>query len=39
MAVKRDVREPLFYALIFAVLFWYRYESSEATLSRDTGCW
>lgn len=24
MAVKRDIREPLFYALIFAVLFWYR---------------
>jgi len=24
MAVKRDVREPLFYALIFAVLFWFR---------------
>lgn len=24
MAVKRDIREPLFYALIFAVLFWFR---------------
>ena len=24
MAVKRDIREPLFYALIFAVLFWAR---------------
>ena len=24
MAVKRDIREPLFYAVIFAALFWYR---------------
>jgi methionine sulfoxide reductase heme-binding subunit len=24
MAVKRDIREPLFYGLIFAVLFWFR---------------
>lgn len=24
MAVKRDIREPLFYALIFAALFWFR---------------
>ncbi|HEY5546562.1 MAG TPA: protein-methionine-sulfoxide reductase heme-binding subunit MsrQ [Gemmatimonadaceae bacterium] len=24
MAVKRDIREPLFYALIFAMLFWFR---------------
>jgi sulfoxide reductase heme-binding subunit YedZ len=24
MAVKRDIREPLFYAIIFGALFWYR---------------
>src|SRR5687767_7906456 len=29
MAVKRDIREPLFYALIFAALFWYRLNGRE----------
>jgi sulfoxide reductase heme-binding subunit YedZ len=30
MAVKRDIREPLFYALIFAVLFWYRLRGQDS---------
>ncbi len=31
MAVKRDIREPLFYALIFGVLFWYRLRKPAKT--------
>jgi len=34
MAVKRDIREPLFYALIFAVLFWYRLRKPRESGSR-----
>jgi sulfoxide reductase heme-binding subunit YedZ len=31
MAVKRDIREPLVYALIFAVLFWFRLKNRRVT--------
>jgi sulfoxide reductase heme-binding subunit YedZ len=30
MAVKRDIREPLFYAIIFGALFWYRIRQRRA---------
>jgi sulfoxide reductase heme-binding subunit YedZ len=30
MAVKRDIREPLFYAIIFGALFWYRVRQRRA---------
>jgi sulfoxide reductase heme-binding subunit YedZ len=30
MAVKRDIREPLVYALIFGVLFWFRLKNRKA---------
>jgi sulfoxide reductase heme-binding subunit YedZ len=32
MAVKRDIREPLVYALIFGVLFWVRFRGRRSTL-------
>jgi DMSO/TMAO reductase YedYZ heme-binding membrane subunit len=33
MAVKRDIREPLVYALIFAFLFWLRLKKPAARTS------
>jgi sulfoxide reductase heme-binding subunit YedZ len=32
MAVKRDIREPLVYALIFAFLFWFRLRNRKGTV-------
>lgn len=36
MAFKRDIREPLFYALIFAVLFWLRLRKPARLVNRDS---
>ena len=36
MAVKRDIREPLFYGLIFAVLFWFRLRKPAKVVNRES---